>query len=134
MTATWRAISTMALVVTVAAASAAAHQGKAPDPKAAPAIAGKWSAALETPHGKMPVTFELKLDARDGRTVTGTFATEQTGPLPLKGQYVDGKLTYSVSAGQGDLEFNGKLKDRDAITGILTSHVGDLVVNATRVQ
>lgn len=65
--------------------------------------------------------------------MTGTFSTEQSGALPLKGQHVDGKLTFSVTGGPGDLEFAGKLKDRDAITGILSSHAGDLVCNATRV-
>lgn len=129
MTTLWRTLTAAALAVTLTG-SVNASQGKAPDAGTAPTVAGKWSAELETPHGKMPVTFELKLD---GKTVTGTFATEQTGALPLKGQYLDGKLTYAVSGGPGELEFNGKLKDRDAITGILSSHVGDLVVNATRV-
>jgi len=129
MTTVWSTLTAAALAVTLTA-SVNGFQGKAPDPGTAPTVAGKWSAALDTPHGKMPVTFELKLD---GKAVTGTFSTEQTGTLPLKGQYLDGKLTYSVSGGPGELEFNGKLKDRDAITGILSSHVGDLVVNATRV-
>ena len=60
-------------------------QGARPGPNTAPTVAGRWSAALETPHGKMAVTFELKLD---GKTVTGTFTSEQTGALPIKGQYV----------------------------------------------
>jgi hypothetical protein len=133
MTANWRVMAAVAFVVALAGSAGAYHE-QAPDAKTTPTVAGKWSAALETPHGKMPVTFELKLDAKDGKTITGTFSTEQTGPLPIKGQYVDGKLTYSVAGGPGELEFNGKLKDLNAITGILTSHVGDLVVNATRVQ
>jgi len=130
MTTFWRTTMAAALALTLTG-SVTAFQGKAPDPGSAPTVAGKWSAALETPHGTMAVTFELKLD---GKTVTGTFSTEQMGELPLKGQYLDGKLTYSISGGPGELEFNGKLKDRNAITGILSSHAGDLVVNATRVQ
>ena len=130
MTTFWRTTTAAALALTLTG-SVTAFQGKAPDPGTAATIAGKWSAALETPHGKMAVTFELKLD---GKTVTGTFSTEQMGELPHKGQYLDGKLTYSISGGPGELEFNGKLKDRNAITGILSSHAGDLVVNATRVQ
>jgi hypothetical protein len=129
MTTLWSTMTAAALAVTLTG-SVSAFQSKAPDPSTAATVAGKWSAVLETPHGTMPVTFELKLD---GKTVTGTFTSEQTGALPLKGQYLDGKLTYSISGGPGELEFNGKLKDRDAITGILSSHVGDLVVNATRV-
>ena len=75
--------------------------------------------------------FELKLD---GQNVTGTFATDQSGTLALKGQYRDGKLTFAVSGGQGDLEFTGQLKGTDTLAGILSSHVGDLVCNATRVR
>ena len=94
-------------------------------------VAGKWAADLDTPHGKFPVRFELKLD---GQNVTGTFATDQSGTIPLKGQYREGRLTFSVTGGPGDLEFAGQLKGADTLAGILSSHVGDLVCNATRVR
>ncbi len=99
--------------------------------KPAPSVTGKWAADLETPHGKFSVRFELKLD---GQNVTGTFATDQSGAIALKGQYRDGRLTFAVSGGQSDLEFTGQLKGSDTLAGILSSHVGDLVCNATRVR
>jgi hypothetical protein len=74
MTTLWNTLTAAALVVTLTG-SVNAFQGKVPDPSTAPTVAGKWSAALETPHGKMPVTFELKLD---GKTVTGTFTSSSS--------------------------------------------------------
>ena len=108
----------------------AAPAQKAQD-KPAPSVAGQWTADLDTPHGKFPVRFELKLD---GQNVTGTFATDQSGTIALKGQYRDGRLTFTVTGGQGELEFAGQLKGPDTLAGILSSHIGDLVCNATRVR
>ncbi len=99
--------------------------------KQAPTVNGKWTADLDTPHGKFSVRFELKLD---GQNVTGTFATDQSGTLALKGQYRDGKLTFAVAGGQSDLEFAGQLKGNDTLAGVLSSHIGDLVCQATRVR
>jgi hypothetical protein len=123
-------VTAIAIGVVMLAGLAGASQERAPERKADPTPAGKWAALIDSPHGKMPVRFELKLD---GQAVTGTFSTEQLGALPLKGQYVDGKLTFSITGGPGELEFAGKLKDPSSISGIISSHAGDLVVNATRV-
>jgi hypothetical protein len=97
----------------------------------AASVAGKWSMALDTPHGKMTIPIDIKLD---GKKVTGTFSSEQTGPAPIAGEYVDGKLSFAVDGGAGDLKFTGKLKDKDTLVGDLSSHMGDLPCTATRVK
>ena len=97
----------------------------------ATSVVGKWSMALDTPHGKMTIPLDIKLD---GKKVTGTFSSEQTGPAPIAGEYVDGKLSFTVDGGAGDLKFTGKLKDKDTLVGDLSSHMGDLPCTATRVK
>jgi hypothetical protein len=97
----------------------------------ATSVVGKWSMALDTPHGKMTIPLDIKLD---GKKVTGTFSSEQTGPAPIAGEYIDGKLSFTVDGGAGDLKFTGKLKDKDTLVGDLSSHMGDLPCTATRVK
>lgn len=123
-----RTVLTLVAVLTAAAAlSAAPHQSarKAPD------VAGKWKMEVETPHGRMALVAELKLD---GKTVTGTLSGEQLGTHPLKGEYVDGKLTFAVSAQMGDMTFAGRLKDSDNLIGNITGHSGDMVCVGTRIK
>ena len=126
-----RRIAGTIAALTLAVAMVHAAPAQPAQDKPAPSVTGKWAADLDTPHGKFPVRFELKLD---GQNVTGTFATDQSGTIPLKGQYREGRLTFSVTGGPGDLEFAGQLKGADTLAGILSSHVGDLVCNATRVR
>ena len=121
---------TVGVMVLLGALVHAAPVQNAKDQPAA-SIAGKWAATLDTPHGKFAVRFELKLE---GQSVTGTFVTDQSGTLALKGAYREGRLTFSVEGGQSELEFAGQLKGSDTLAGILSSHVGDLVVQATRVR
>jgi hypothetical protein len=97
----------------------------------AASVAGKWSMALDTPHGKMTIPVDIKVE---GKKVTGTFSSEQTGPAPLAGEYVDGKLSFTVDGAAGELKFIGKLKDKDTLVGDLSSHIGDLPCTATRVK
>jgi hypothetical protein len=122
--------------VAVLTAHAAGIQDKTQTPRQAAkadaaSVAGKWSMALDTPHGKMTIPIDIKLD---GKRVTGTFSSEQTGPAPIAGEYVDGKLSFTVDGGAGDLKFIGKLKDKDTLVGDLSSHMGDLPCAATRVK
>jgi hypothetical protein len=108
---------TTALLIVAFASAVAAAQEKPKNPKPdqkieAPTIAGKWRMPLETPHGSMAAVFELKIDAKDKRKITGTFSMEQTM----------------------EMSFAGKLKDADTLTGILSGPNGDLAVTATRVK
>lgn len=95
-----------------------------------PTIAGKWRLAMATPHGEMTVTLELALK---GTKVSGAMVSEQFGRLPLSGEYVDAKLVFAVSSDNGDLEFTGKLKDKDTLTGDMSGHAGDMPCTAKRI-
>jgi len=94
-------------------------------------VAGHWSMELATPHGKMTLALELKLD---GKKVTGSLTGETMGSFPVAGEYADGKLAFSVTGAPSEMTFNGRMKDADAIVGDLSSHTGDLVCVATRVK
>jgi hypothetical protein len=128
-------------VFALAAGASAQEQGQAkPDPSAdakpseAPGIAGKWTMTVETPQGSMSNQLELKLD---GKTVTGTITSDQVGSANLKGEFADGKLTFSMSIDAGgqqlDLTFTGALKD-DKLSGSITSPMGEIPWAAVRVK
>ena len=98
--------------------------------QSAPTIAGKWRLTMATPHGEMTVTLELALK---GTKVSGAMVSEQFGRLPLSGEYVGAKLVFAVSSDNGNLEFIGKLKDKDTLTGDMSGHAGDMPCTATRI-
>jgi hypothetical protein len=95
-----------------------------PDPKAAPALAGKWSLSVETPQGTMTNTMDLKLD---GKNVTGTI-TSQMGTNELVGEFTDGKLTFNMSVdtpnGSLQIAWSGAFKDDGTLSG--TASLGDM--------
>lgn len=112
-----------ALVVTLTAMPLAARQSP-------PTIAGKWRLAMATPHGEMTVTIELALK---GTKVSGAMVSEQFGRLPLSGEYVDAKLVFTVTSDNGNLQFTGKLKDKDTLVGDMSGHAGDMPCTAKRI-
>ena len=95
-----------------------------PDPKAAPALTGKWSLSVDTPQGTMLNTMDLKVD---GKKVTGTIAS-QMGTSELEGEFADGKLTFNMSVdtpnGNLQIAWTGALKDDGTLSG--TASVGDM--------
>lgn len=95
-----------------------------PDPKAAPALTGKWSLSVETPQGTMANTMDLKLD---GKKVTGTI-TSQMGTTELAGEFTDGKLTFNMSVdtpnGTLQIAWSGAFKDDGTLSG--TASLGDM--------
>lgn len=99
----------------------------------APSVAGKWTMPLETPHGKMMMSFELKVDGKDAKKVTGTLTT-QSGSMPVTGEFAEGRLKFSGGTDTGELIYTATFKDADTLNGILSSHVGDLKGVATRVK
>jgi hypothetical protein len=119
-------------LVAVLCVSVAASQGTAPPKNDSPGPAGKWTTSIETPHGAMMLGFELKIDKTK---VTGTLSSEQLGKLPVTGEFVNGQLAFKATHEQaGDLEFTGRMKDRDTLVGNFATHVGDLACTATRVK
>jgi len=127
-----KALTTI-MILTFAGNAGATMQVKEPAkvPDNAVSVAGKWTMALETPHGKLALVITLKVD---GKKVTGTLTSEQMGDTPLTGEFVDGRLTFTATNDNGDLTLNAKLKDADTLVGNLSSHIGDLACVATRVK
>lgn len=94
-------------------------------------VAGKWTLPLETPHGKMVMTLDLKLD---GKKVTGSMSSEQGGTMTVTGEFAEGRLKVVAPIDNGELVFVAKLKDADTLSGVLSSPMGDLAGTATRVK
>jgi hypothetical protein len=107
-------------------------QEKPADPKAPATIAGKWDMSAETPQGATPVTLVIKLD---GKKVTGTMTGPQ-GEIPHEGEYVDGKLTTSItfqgSSGAVNITFTGSMKADGTMAGTFDFGQGEMKWTATR--
>ena len=132
-----RTIAVTSLVATLIAAAPALAQGPAARTPAsassaptATTPAGKWTITMDTPHGTMTMGFDLKLE---GEKVTGTYTTDMTGTIPTAGTFKDGKVALKIDAGGGrSFEFNFTFKDKDTMTGNLSSEMGDIACTATR--
>lgn len=86
-------------------------------------IGGNWEMTMDSPHGKMTGALTLQ---QDGTKITGTYETEHTGKLALKGN-VDGEkimLTMEVPGGQMTITFEG-IKDGDKLSGTTKPLNGD---------
>jgi hypothetical protein len=125
------ALAAALLLAMLPFASARADQAT-PDTKPAsadrPSPAGKWTSSVDTPHGAVTMDFDLTLTADK---VAGTMTTDMTGTVPVTGTFVDGKVTLSVTA-SGGLDFHFTFKDRETMTGNLSSQMGDMACTATR--
>jgi hypothetical protein len=101
---------------------------------AAPSVAGSWTMSIESPEA-MSASLTLK---QDGQHVTGTFSSDHTGEAALAGEFVDGTLTFSITAdaGHGPMQigFRAKLKDDGTLTGTLTGPMGEMSWTAERVK
>ena len=117
-----------------AAAQTAPPAQEKTTPEKTPTVAGKWQIDTETPHGRLVLGLDLKVDAKDSKKITGTLSSDQMGDMPLAGDFTDGKLTFVIKSDEGELSFVAKFKDADTLAGILSSHMGDLACSATRVK
>ncbi len=129
------AVLSLSLAGGISAGAAGQSAPQAPEktaPEKAPTVAGKWQIDTETPHGRLVLALDLKVDAKDSKKVSGTLSSEQMGDMPLTGEFVDGKLTFVIKSDEGDLTFVAKFKDADTLAGILSSHMGDLACSAIR--
>ena len=78
-------------------------------------VGGDWEMTMDSPHGKL--TGPLKLQ-QDGTKITGTYETETTGKITIKGK-VDGEkivFTMEVPGGQMAINFEGGM-DGDKLSG-----------------
>jgi hypothetical protein len=90
------------------------------DSKAAPSVAGKWNVSIDMQGNVMSSGLEIKLD---GKKVAGTITGPQGDPLPIQGEFADGKLTFSLSFdgqnGPIQIAFNGALKENGTLAGTM---------------
>ena len=112
------------------AAQTGAQDSKAPAVEAS-AVPGAWAFVVDTPHGKMTLSLEMRIEKGQ---IAGSLVSEQMGTHPIAGEYVDGTLKFTAQPDSGPLTFTGKFKDRDTIAGYLSGHAGDMVGVATRVK
>lgn len=121
-------LMTIASLATTRPASLFAAQAPAGAVAETPSLAGQWTMSLETPHGTFAMTFDLTVD---GDKVGGTLTSDQTGVAPIKGTFTDGKIAFTADVAQG-IEFHFTFKDKDTLTGNLSSQMGDMACVATR--
>ncbi len=120
-----------------AAPQAAKPAAGAPAATAAPSLAGTWNMLVDVPQqGPLANTLVLKLD---GKTVTGTIGSQMYGETPIKGEFADGKLTFTMTfSGQGqpfDITFTGKLGDDGKMSGTASlGEMGDMTWKAERAK
>lgn len=130
-----------ALILTASLAAQATQQAPPPKPeekkadaKAAPSVAGKWNMVTQTDQGTTQATIDIKLDAKK---VSGTISS-QMGDAPIAGEWIDGKLTFSMTMNGGggamELWFTATLKDADNMTGEIDFGQGKLTFTATRAK
>ena len=107
------------------------HQEKKTDQKAAPSVAGRWTASVKgSPHGDVTMGLDL---AQEGKKVTGTFATPHGTDLQVNGEFIGGTLTLATpSGGDPHITMTAKLKDDGTLDGYLSGPMGDMTWTATR--
>lgn len=107
-----------------AQAAPAAEAAKV-DAKAASSYAGKWNMDVQSPQGAMQIGLEVAIDKAN--VVTGTLNGPQ-GPTPLKGEFKDGTLGFTISFDAGgqmiDIYFEGAIKEDGKLSGMM--HLGDM--------
>jgi hypothetical protein len=75
--------------------------------ESAPAVAGTWKMALDTPHGQMPGALNLK---QDGAKLTGSVDVEHMGSMALVGEVTGKKISFSIEVQAGQkVTFNGAI-------------------------
>jgi hypothetical protein len=123
-----------AMTLTVASPVGWLAQDAKPEKKAVPSVAGAWKMPVQTPHGRMDARFDVVVDAKDPKKVTGTIAFGQGEPMKVAGEFADGTLQFKTVDASMELSFTGTLKDADTMPGFISSHTGDLQGTATRVK
>ena len=99
----------------------------------APSIAGTWSMAVDSPHGAMTTSLDLK---QDGTKVTGTFNSNGHMPdMKVEGTFSDGALKLETTEGsEHKIIFSAKLLENGTLSGYLSMEAGDMNWTAKRVE
>jgi hypothetical protein len=117
-----RTIRVLAILLLAAASLAAAQKS---------AVAGKWTLAVDTPHGAAPMDLVLK---QEGKKVAGTLSHGRAANIPLRGEFSEDALSFQTEA-QGDmesLEFRGRLQGDGTLSGYFSGSMGDMKVTGKR--
>jgi hypothetical protein len=95
------------------------------DAKAAASYAGKWNMDVQSPQGAMQIGLEVVIDKAN--VVTGTLNGPQ-GPTPLKGEFKEGTLGFTISFDAGgqmiEIYFEGTINPEGKLAGQM--HLGDM--------
>ena len=126
-----RIIAVIATCLCVAASVAAAQTTKP-----SPDISGKWTLVVMADQTPITSDLEIKLE---GKKVTGAVNNAERGSAPITGEFVDGKLTFSLSmqgqTGPIAVSFTGGLKDDGTLAGTMNhGQPPDLPWKAERVK
>jgi len=113
----------VAIVVCVLAGNLLAAQSAAPPPPPAEKIAGKWAMQVDIDNANASSILEMKIE---GKKVTGTISSASV--FPVAGEYVDGKLMFSIQYNaEMTVHFTGGLKEDGTLAG--TMEYGQGAVN-----
>jgi hypothetical protein len=109
-----------------------AQQTTIPPPNAATIMDGKWDLTLATDQGPISLQATFKLD---GTKLSGSI-TSPDGTTSLDGQFVDGKMTFTIRPDGGaiDFIFTGAMKDDGGLTGTLAGPLGQQDWTATHAK
>ena len=110
------------LLMTVVAIAVAVAQEKAGG------IAGKWELAVNSPHGEVPMSMDLK---QDGKKVSGTLTSGQ-GDRQVSGTFEEGQLSLEATGGEQAWTISAKLGSDGQLQGHLSASVGDMKFTARR--
>lgn len=121
-----------AITVTLGLSAVVAAQAK-PEAKPPASVAGKWTLSVDPGSGPLQLPMELKAD---GKKLTGTVIGPQGEPANLTGEYADGKLSFVVSAPDGQtFTFKGTARDNDSLAGTVAGPDGsEIAWTAARVK
>lgn len=122
-----------AVIAATSIASTALAQAKPDPPKAPPSVAGKWNISLDPGSGPLQLATEFKVD---GTKVTGTLIGPQGESLTLQGEYTGGKLSFAVTAPDGNTySFKGAFKEDGTLAGMVAGPDGtEIAWTATRAK
>jgi hypothetical protein len=152
----YRPLATSIIALALTAAPVLASQGgtqtppptnpanpteKKPDAKPATltvaTLAGKWNVSVDAGSGPIESTLEVKADANDPKKFTGSI-TSQMGDATLKGEVVDGKVTFSftMNGGSGEMSvaFTGTQQKDGSLAGTLNFGQGDIAWTAVKAK
>jgi hypothetical protein len=121
-------LATAVAVALIAVASVAAQEAAS----AAPDPAGRWALSVQSPHGAMEMTLELRVD---GTKITGTLRSSHTGDRAVAGEMAGRRITLQATGGDPDEQFGlTATLAGDALDGYLSTAIGDVTFTGRRVK